>query len=125
MENITGQELITKEELKAIDSMWENEGDIYRRTLVETYERMKGEKLPWDTYRMPMFSEDARKILTETCEEFNIELEMMNKLIVAVEKNKHYTRGNKVEKTFEKIINEGWLHHENIKTQKEEIKNEN
>ena len=29
------------------------------------------------------------------------------------------------EKAFEKIINEGWLHHENIKMQKEEIKNEN
>ena len=50
---------------------------------------------------------------------------MMNKLIVAVENNKHYTKGNKVEKAFEKIINEGWLHHENIKMQKEEIKNEN
>ena len=125
LENITGQELITKEELKAIDIMWENEGDTYRRTLVELYERVKGEKLPWDEYRVPMFSEDARKILVDTCQEYDIELEMMNKLIVAVENNKHYTRGNKVEKAFERIINEGWLHHENIKSKKEEIKNEN
>lgn len=125
LENITGQELITKEELKAIDIMWENEGDTYRRTLVELYERVKGEKLPWDEYRVSMFSEDARKILVDTCQEYDIELEMMNKLIVAVENNKHYTRGNKVEKAFERIINEGWLHHENIKSKKEEIKNEN
>lgn len=125
LENVTGQELITKEELKAIDAMWENEGDIYRRTLVETYERIKGQKLSWDEYRLPMFSNDAMDILKDTCEEFGIELEMMNKLIVAVENNKHYTKGNKVEKAFEKIINEGWLHHENIKMQKEEIKNEN
>lgn len=125
LENVTGQELITKEELKAIDAMWEDEGDIYRRTLVETYERIKGEKLPWDEYRLPMFSNDAMGILKETCEEFGIELEMMNKLIVAVESNKYYTKGNKVEKAFDKIINEGWLHHENIKMQKEEIKNEN
>lgn len=125
LENVTGQELITKEELKAIDAMWENEGDIYRRTLVETYERIKGHKLSWDEYRLPMFSNDAMDILKSTCEEFEIELEMMNKLIVAVENNKHYTKGNKVEKAFEKIINEGWLHHENIKMQKEEIKNEN
>ena len=125
LENVTGQELITKEELKAIDAMWENEGDIYRRTLVETYERIKGHKLSWDEYRLPMFSNDAMDILKDTCEEFGIELEMMNKLIVAVENNKHYTKGNKVEKAFEKIINEGWLHHENIKMQKEEIKNEN
>ena len=125
LENITGQELITKEELKAIDAMWESEGDIYRRTLVEIYARVKGERLPWDEYRVPMFSDDARRILEDTCEEYNIELEMMNKLIVAVEANKHYTRGNKVEKAFEKIVNEGWLHHENIKSQKEELKNEN
>lgn len=125
LENVTGKELITKEELKAIDAMWENEGDIYRRTLVETYERIKGHKLSWDEYRLPMFSNEAMDILKTTCEEFGIELEMMNKLIVAVENNKHYTKGNKVEKAFEKIINEGWLHHENIKMQKEEIKNEN
>lgn len=125
LENTTGDEIITKAELKAIDAMWENEGDIYRRTLVETYERIKGEKLPWDDYRLPMFSDEARTILEDTCKEYNIELEMMNKLIVAVENNKHYTRGNKVEKAFEKIVNEGWLHHENIKMQKEEIKNEN
>ena len=50
---------------------------------------------------------------------------MMNKLIVAVEENKHFNRGNKVEKAFDRIVNEGWLHHENIKSQKEELKNEN
>ena len=125
LENVTGQELITKEELKAIDLMWENEGDIYRRTLVETYARVKGERLPWDEYRIPMFSDDASQILEQTCAEFGIELEMMRKLIVAVENNKHYTRGNKVEKAFERIVNEGWLHHENIKSQKEELVNEN
>lgn len=125
LENVTGQELITKEELKAIDAMWESEGDIYRRTLVEIYARVKGERLPWDEYRVPIFSDDARRILEDTCKEYNIELEMMNKLIVAIEANKHYTRGNKVEKAFEKIVNEGWLHHENIKLQKEELKNEN
>lgn len=125
LENVIGEELITKEELKAIDAMWESEGDIYRRTLVELYARIKGEKLPWDEYRVPMFSDDARKILEDTCEEYDIEIEMMNKLIVAVEANKHYTRGNKVEKAFEKIVNEGWLHHESIKSQKEELKHEN
>ena len=37
----------------------------------------------------------------------------------AVEKNKHYSRGNKVAKAFDKVVNEGWLHHENIKAAKE------
>lgn len=125
LEKITGEEIITVDELKAIDRIWENEGDLYRRTLVETYYRIKGEKLPWDDFRTPMFSDSAMKIFEETCDEFGIEQEMMRKLIVAVDSNKHYSRGNKVSKAFDRVINEGWLHHENIKAAKEEISNEN
>lgn len=72
-----------------------------------------------------MFSDSAMKIFEETCDEFGIEQEMMRKLIVAVDSNKHYSRGNKVSKAFDRVINEGWLHHENIKAAKEEISNEN
>ena len=50
--------------------------------------------------------------------------ELMQKLVVAVEENKHFSRGNKVGKAFDRIINEGWLHYSNIKAAKEEIKNE-
>jgi DNA sulfur modification protein DndC len=49
---------------------------------------------------------------------------MLSKLIVAVEKNKHFTRGNKVSKAFDKIINEGWIHYEAIKKAKEDINHE-
>ena len=125
LEEIVGEEIITKEELKAIDKMWASEGDLYRRTLVETYYAIKGERLPWDQYRVPMFSEEAINIIDETCKEFGIERELVNKLVVAVEENKHFSKGNKVEKAFEKVINEGWLHHESIKAAKEEIQNEN
>ena len=124
LENEVGEELITKEELKAIDKIWEAEGDLYRRTLVETYYKIKGERLPWDMYRTPMYSEDVMKIISDTCEEFGIEQEMVNKLVVAVEKNKHYSKGNKVDKAFDRIVNEGWLHYENIKAAKEDLTNE-
>lgn len=120
----TGEEIITKEELKAIDRIWESEGDLNRRTLVDTYFKIKGERLPWDQYRMPLYSDDAMTILNDTCKEYCIEPEMMRKLVVAVESNKHYTRGNKVSKAFDRVINEGWLHHDNIKAAKEEIDNE-
>lgn len=125
LEKKTGYEIITKDELKAIDRMWESEGDLYRRTLVDTYYRIKGERLPWDDYRTPLFSDDTMQIFRETCDEFGIEQEMMQKLIVAVEENKHFSRGNKVGKAFDRIINEGWLHHSNIKAAKEDLKNEN
>ena len=121
----TGLDIITKAELKAIDRMWEAEGDLYRRTLVETYYEIMGERLPWDAYRVPLFSEETMQILESTCKEYDVEYEMMKKLIVAVEQNKHYSRGNKVAKAFDKVVNEGWLHHANIKSAKEDLNNEN
>lgn len=124
LELVVKEEIISKEELKAIDRIWAAEGDLYRRTLVETYYNIKGERLPWDQYRTPMYSDDAMDIINHTCEEFGVEKEMVSKLIVAVEENKHFSKGNKVEKAFERVISEGWLHHSNIKDAWEEIKNE-
>ena len=42
-----------------------------------------------------------------------------------MENNKHYTRGQKVNKAFDRIVNEGWLHFDNIKKAKEVMADEN
>ena len=120
----TGLELITLDELKMIDRMWEQEGELTRRKLVDLYYEVKGSKLPWDEYKTPLFGEDAFTTIHETCEEFGIDYDMFAKLVVAVENNKHYTRGQKINKAFDKVINEGWLHYQNIKNAKEELDNE-
>ncbi len=125
LEVSTGLRLITIDELKTIDRMWENEGDLSRRTLVDLYYEVKGQRLPWDEYRVSLFPEDSFPIIKDTCGEFGIEYDMLAKLVVAIENNKHYTRGQKVNKAFDKVVNEGWLHYENIKKAKEEIDYEN
>lgn len=125
LEERTHLELITIDELRTIDRMWEKEGDLTKRTLVDLYFNIKGKRLPWDEYRVPLFSADALDIVKQTCEEFDIEYDMLAKLVVAIENNKHYTRGQKVNKAFDKVVNEGWLHYENIKKAKEDINNEN
>ena len=119
LENEIGVELITIDELKAIDKIWENEGDLNRRTLVDLYYRIKGVKLPWDSYRTPRYSEDAMDIIDQLCEKEDIPKEFISKLIIAVENNKHFTRGNKTDKAIEKVLNEGWLHHDKIKEEKQ------
>lgn len=124
LEEETGLELITVDELRTIDKIWENEGDLSRRELVNTYFSVKGKHLPWDEYRQSMFSEDAFSIIKATCKDYGVEYEMMSKLIVAVEKNKHYTHGQKVNKAFDRVVNEGWLHYETIKKAKEDMENE-
>ena len=113
-ERFKNLELITLEELKYIDKTWDDEGDLSRRTLVDLYYEIKGNRLPWDDYKIPVFSEEVIDEIKFQCKENNIEFELISKLIVEIEANKNYTKGNKVAKAFDRIINQGWLHHETI-----------
>ena len=107
-------DLITLEELKFIDKTWDDEGDLSRRTLVDLYYEIKGKHLPWDDYKVPVFSEEVIDEIKRQCEENNIEFELISKLIVEIEANKNYTKGSRVTKAFDRIINQGWLHFETI-----------
>lgn len=117
----TSMELITIGELKAIDQIWEKEGDLSRRRLVDIYSEEMGEKLPWDDLKVPLYSEETMQIIGEMCAEHDIDFELISKLIIAIEENKHYTRGNKVQKAFDRVVNEGWLHYNNIQKAKDDI----
>ena len=107
-------ELITIEELKYIDKTWDDEGDLSRRTLVDLYYEIKGKHLPWDDYKVPVFSEEVIDEIKKQCAENNVEFELISKLIVEIEANKNYTKGSRVTKAFDRIINQGWLHFESI-----------
>ncbi|MDE7432731.1 MAG: DNA phosphorothioation system sulfurtransferase DndC [Lachnospiraceae bacterium] len=115
-------ELISLEELKYIDTLWEEEGDLSRRKLVDIYYEVFGERLPWDEYKVALFSDDIIKELERTAELEGIPFELISKLLTSIEKNKHYVRGNKVEKNFDRIMAQGWLHDGLIK---EALKDEN
>ena len=110
----TGLDLISLEELKAIDRMWDDEGDLSRRALVEMYYEIKGKRLPWDNFKVPVFSSDVIEQIKKHCEENDVEFELISKLIIEIEANKNYTRSSIVEKGFDKILNQGWLHFEAI-----------
>lgn len=114
LENKTGLELITEVELKAIDKMWDEEGDLTCRTLVDTYSKIKGKKLSWDEYKVPRFDNEAIIAIKEVSDKHNIPVELITKLIVSVDTNKHITRNNKMQKAFDQIINQGWLHYDAV-----------
>lgn len=46
-----GYELITIQELEAIDEIWDDELDLSRRALVDLYREITGKSLPWDQYK--------------------------------------------------------------------------
>lgn len=114
LENKTGLELITEAELKVIDKMWDEEGDLTCRNLVDIYSRVKGKKLSWDEYKIPRFDSEAIIAIEEVSEKYNIPVELITKLIVSVDMNKHITRNNKMQKSFDRIINQGWLHYDAV-----------
>ena len=114
LENRTGLELITKEELKVIDKMWDEEGDLTCRNLVDIYFKVKGKKLPWDEYKIPRFDNEAITAIEQVSIKHNIPVELITKLIVSVDTNKHITRNNKMQRAFDQIINQGWLHYDAV-----------
>ena len=115
LENKTGLGLITLQELKVIDKMWDEEGDLTCRSLVDTYYKVKGEKLPWDDYKTARFDDEAISSIEQVSEKYNIPVELITKLIVSVDTNKHITRNNKMQKAFDQIIGQGWLHYDAVK----------
>ena len=114
LENKTELGLITLQELKVIDKMWDEEGDLTCRSLVDTYYKVKGKKLPWDEYKTARFDGEAIFAIRQAAEKYNIPVELITKLIVSVDTNKHITRNNKMQKAFDQIIGQGWLHYDAV-----------
>jgi putative sulfurtransferase dndC len=114
LEMDTGLSLITTEELKQIDLMWDNEGDLTRRSLVNLYKEVTGNTLPWDQYKAPVFPAEVIDEIHTLCDECEVEFELISKLIIEIEANKYYTKGTMVTKAFDRIINQGWLHFDSI-----------
>ena len=79
----TGLQLITMGELKIIDKMWDEEGDLTCRKLVDTYYSVKGERLPWDSYKIPRFDEAAIEEIEKVAFKYKIPIEKITKLIVS------------------------------------------
>ena len=114
LEMETGFELITIQELKMIDKMWEDEGDLSRRALVDIYYEVKKERLPWDEYKKPKYDDETLNVIQGMCEKHEVPFDLMSKLMIAVDNSKFYTRSAVSAKNVERILNEGWLHYDAI-----------
>ena len=122
LEERTGFELIGLEELKMIDSLWEDEGDLTRRALVDLYFEVKGTRLPWDRYKRAKYGRDTIALIEELCGKYEVPFDLMSKLMIAVDNSKFYTRTAVAAKDVQRILNEGWLHFDQIQ---EGLRNEN
>jgi len=116
-----GYELITQEELKAIDEIWDDELDLSRRTLVELYEELTGEKLPWYQYKEPLVDKETVEELEKLAAENDVPFDLVRNIILSVYHNKNYSNQRIMKDALERLLNQQWLHHEILK----EIEDEN
>lgn len=114
LEMETGFELITIQELKMIDKMWEDEGDLSRRALVDIYYDVKKERLPWDDYKKAKYDSETLNVIKQLCDKHEVPFDLMSKLMISVDNSKFYTRSAVSAKNVERILNEGWLHYDAI-----------
>lgn len=111
----TGFELITHDELKMIDTIWDLEGDLTRRKLVDIYFEVYGEHLPWDEYKEPLYDIEIINLLKEAAEDSELPFELITKLIVMINSNKYMAKSTKLRKEFDKLLNQEWIHYDSIK----------
>lgn len=109
-----GIDLITIDELKKIDEIWDNEGDLSRRMLVDTYKQVIGEELPWSKFKKPIYEADVLAELRTHCELYDVSFELISRQAIFINQNKFRTRKPVVKEGFEKLLNETWLHYNHI-----------
>lgn len=116
-----GYELISVEELKAIDEIWDSEIDLSRRKLVELYEKLTGVKLPWYQYKEPLIDIETVKELEELAKLQDVPFDLVRNIILSVYHNKNYSNQRIIKEAIEKLLNQQWLHDDVLK----EIEDEN
>lgn len=75
-----GYELITIQELEAIDEIWDDELDLSRRALVDLYREITGKSLPWDQYKDALIDVETMKELENLSEENDVPFDLVRNL---------------------------------------------
>ena len=117
-------ELITLDELKAIDAIWDDEEDLTATTLVDIYREITGKDLPWSKYKKPVFDFSTLCAINEKCNQYNINHDLFNKLIIDTNKYKHFSNTTKLKNSINKTLNQQWLHQDIVEKIEEESSKE-
>ena len=102
-------ELITEDELRAIDEIWDNEKDISRRTLVNLYYNVMGTRLPWDHLKQPLFDDDTNLRLNGYAKQYNVPLELLHTMIFSTNKYKYFSNTKRLRDALGKLVTQQWL----------------
>lgn len=102
-------ELITIEELQAIDKIWDYEKDITRRTLVNLYYEETGTRLPWDELKHPLFDESTCEKIKLYAQRYDVPLDLINTMIFGTNTFKYYSNTKGLRDKLTKAVSQQWL----------------
>lgn len=117
-------ELITLDELKAINDIWDDEEDLTSTTLLNIYKEVIGKDLPWAEYKKPMFDSSTLDIVSQKCSEYKVDTDLFSKLLIDSNKFKHFSNNTKLKNSVNKILNQQWLHQDIVEKIEEESSKE-
>ena len=115
-----GYELITIQELEAIDEIWDDELDLSRRALVDLYREITGKSLPWDQYKDALIDVETMKELENLSEENDVPFDLVRNIFLSVYHNKNFSNKRIMKEAMGRLLNQQWLHYDVLK----EIENE-
>lgn len=115
-----GYELITIQELEAIDEIWDDELDLSRRALVDLYREITGKSLPWNQYKDALIDVETMKELENLSEENDVPFDLVRNILLSVYHNKNFSNKRIMKEAMGRLLNQQWLHYDVLK----EIENE-
>ena len=117
-------ELITIDELRAIDRIWDEEQDLSCRVLVDLYYDEMGERLPWDQLKRPVFDEETCKKLEMYASEFSVPMDLMKSMIFRTSKTKFFSNTRILRESLRKAVTQQWLQEAELVNAQEGPRNE-
>lgn len=103
-------ELITQDELYEIEKFWDQEEDLTRRSLVNIYYEVMGERLPWDTYKKPLYDTDTLNEIKELGKKYEIRDDLINRLLIETNNVKYYSNKGKLDSAITKLLKQRHWH---------------
>lgn len=110
-----GYELITIQELEAIDEIWDDELDLSRRALVDLYREITGKSLPWDQYKDALIDVETMKELENLSEENDVPFDLVRNILLSVYHNKNFSNKRIMKEAMGRLLNQQWLHYDVLK----------
>ncbi len=117
-------ELITIDELRAIDQIWDEEQDLSRRVLVDLYCDVMDVRLPWDDLKHPVFDEETQADLENLAQQEHVPMELIKSMIFKTNKTKYFSNTRVLREALTKTVTQQWLQEAELVNAEEGYKNE-